>query len=212
MVMPPSDKATPDGALVSSYTLHRLGTDLRIRVSYMNVDNVYVPSVPVGEDSTDLILHIPAWEGREDIRPGMELLDGWTLEYIGTVVMWDKETADLELGAPVGDLPETVTFHQRTPANTLAYRPATPAIVWYRDLFLSDPNDRQYAFGLMVSSYKSAVETALDVLGIMVPEEDLTAAIMALVMEGTSLDSFFSEAAEQLELDSRAGLLPWKLS
>lgn len=226
----------PKFALVSSYTVNRIGKYPMVNVAYMEC-NYLLGSTLVISASEDLdadglaevltvqdlgtaslvghvladkssndVAVITAFE-RVEVTPETTTTDGAGVTVTTPATYAAKLTLSVGLSAAQLAVPMAVV--EKMPVGTNAYANAPDGAQWNISLYGSNPLAMQEMGNLLGGAYFAAAKAIIAQLGLTATDAQILGAIQALAAQGTNLDGFLAQQGEALEAKRQAGTLPF---
>jgi hypothetical protein len=195
---------TPDGTLLSSYQVVRLGLCPAVELTYVNVRKLWEPSVTVNSIDASNLPVVTSWLGRTDLI-GREVFTTAEVS-LGTITMIDAVTAAVSglTGATEGML-------IKLQALSVTGSPGWQEYGSYRQIVLESGSQAaaQYLGEKMGGAFFAAVSAVLAELGdVTYTPQQILGAIVALAARGENIDTYIAQTGELVEQDRRDNLLP----
>lgn len=222
----------PRFSFVSDYAVARIGRYPSVRTGLAEVlfemievdlaatgepdqdGRVSTLSVPALAHRTDLVRHAIATLGSEIIGQIASIetvvVDEGDYTVIPEIPAVYEVTVTLAEPVPVDAIPDRIGVVRQVPTGTPAYRRAARGKEWAIELRGSEPEAMARITEIMAGVHARAVRAVLDELGdTEITDAQVMGAIQSLAARSQTIDTWLSEAGEQLEIDRQAGALPY---
>lgn len=229
-------KILPKFALVSSYTVNRIGKVPNVTVAYQecgyllgdtlvisaseDVDADGLAEVLTVQDlgTTSLVGRLVADKASNDVAtitayervvvtPETTTTDANGVTTTTPATYASKLTLSAGLTAAALAVPMAVV--EKMPVGTTAYQPLPDGSGWTISLYGGNPQAMQEMGNLLGGAYFQSAKAVIAKLGLTVADADLMSAIQALAAEGTNIDGFLAQQGEAIEQKRQAGNLPY---